>query len=79
MFENISLYAWIGEDELGSGEIGIKQGLVPAGLIPLVAISKPKMDGLKIQMNTQARVYGKKIRLARFVFVEVVDETAAGA
>jgi hypothetical protein len=33
-----SLYAWIGEDEFGSGEIGLKRGLVPAGIIPLVTM-----------------------------------------
>ena len=25
-----ALYAWVGEDEMGSGQIGLKQGVVPA-------------------------------------------------
>lgn len=33
-------FAWVGEDELGSGEVGLKRGYVPAGLIPLVAIER---------------------------------------
>ena len=35
--ETMVLYAWVGEDELGSGEMGIKQAIVPAGNVPLVA------------------------------------------
>ena len=29
--QEMVLHAWVGEDELGSGEFGIKQGIVPAG------------------------------------------------
>jgi hypothetical protein len=29
-------------------------------------------------METQARKYGKKIRLVKFVFAEIVAETTAG-
>jgi hypothetical protein len=75
---SIELFAWVGEDELGSGEIGIKQGHVPAGYIPLVAISRDKMSRLAPHMQIQAMHYGKKIRLCRFVFAEVVDETPSG-
>lgn len=77
--ENVELYAWIGEDELGSGEIGIKQALVPAGRIPLVAIDRAKMEALWPRLDLQARMYGKKIRLCRFRFVDVVRETTEGA
>jgi hypothetical protein len=77
-FEQVELYAWVGEDELGSGVVGIKQGLVPAGCIPLVAIQREKMDRLKPQMEVQAYMYGKRIRLCRFQFIEVVSETNAG-
>lgn len=76
--ETVELYAWIGEDELGSGEIGLKQGTVPAGCIPLVAVDPLKMVRLRGQMEQQARVYGKRIRLCRFSFVEVLIETVNG-
>jgi hypothetical protein len=80
--EDHALYAWVGEDELGSGRIGLKQGLVPAGYIPLVAMDydRHKIDRapLRTAMETQARKYGKKIRLVKFVFAEVVAETTAG-
>ena len=36
--EDLTIVAWVGEDELGSGKIGLKQGHVPAGFIPLVAM-----------------------------------------
>lgn len=77
--ENLELYAWVGEDELGSGEIGLKAGIVPAGCIPLVAIRRDKVEKLKWQMEMQAQTYGKKIRLVRFVSVETVNETQAGS
>lgn len=79
--EHLVLYAWVGEDEHGSGEIGIKQGLVPAGMIPLVSInaSKVNRDLLVQSLNEQARKYGKKIRLCRFKFDGVVKETEHGS
>lgn len=74
----LELFAWVGEDELGSGRVGIKAGLVPAGYIPLVAIDRGDMEKLADQMNRQARAYGKKIRLCRFTFAGVVVATDAG-
>lgn len=38
MSEPLAIYAWVGEDEYGSGKVGIKQGMVPAGIIPLAAM-----------------------------------------
>jgi hypothetical protein len=80
--EDHTLYAWVGEDEFGSGRIGLKQGLVPAGYIPLVTMDydrhKIEPAPLRAAMEAQARTYGKKIRLVKFVFAEVVAETAAG-
>lgn len=76
-YASVELFAWIGEDELGSGEIGLKQAYCPAGYIPLVAVSRAKMEQsyLVDQMNAQAARYGKKIRLARFVFAGSLRET----
>jgi len=79
--EPVSIYAWVGEDELGSGKVGIKQGLTPAGMIiPLAVISYhlDRLAKLKPQMEAQAAKHGKKIRLCRFVMVEVAAETKAG-
>jgi hypothetical protein len=79
--EKHALYAWVGEDELGSGRIGLKQGLVPAGYIPLVAMDYDlhKMERMRPAMEAQAALYGKRIRLVKFTFAEVVLETAAGS
>jgi hypothetical protein len=78
-----SLYAWIGEDEFGSGEIGLKRGLVPAGIIPLVTMDydlhKLERPAVRSQMETQALQYNKKIRLVRFSFAEVITETKYGS
>jgi len=73
----LSIYAWIGEDEHGSGKVGIKQGLVPAGYIPLCAMNYDlhKLARLQPQMQEQARHYGKPIRLVKFQAVEVAAET----
>jgi hypothetical protein len=77
---DVVLYAWVGEDELGNGKIGLKQGLVPAGLIPLVAMSYhlDKLAQLLPQMEAQAAASGKKIRLCKFVATEIAAETRAG-
>jgi hypothetical protein len=74
------LYAWVGEDELGSGKVGLKRGLVPAGMIPLVAMDYDlhKLEPMLSQMEDQATCYGKKIRLMKFVSSEVIVETKAG-
>jgi hypothetical protein len=68
--KKVSLYAWVGEDELGSGEVGY----VPAGCIPLVSIHDFKISREQViqQLQAQANVYGKTIRLCKFEFVEEV-------
>jgi hypothetical protein len=76
---DVELFAWVGEDELGSGQIGIKQGLVPAGLIPIVATSrKVARPDIAAQMHGQAQTSGKRIYLVRFTATEVVMETITG-
>jgi hypothetical protein len=80
--EDHSILAWVGEDEHGSGVIGIKQARVPAGLIPLAAMDydaqKLQRAELILQLEAQAATFGKKIRLVRFRFEAVVDETEHG-
>jgi len=77
-----ALYAWIGEDEKGSGRIGLKQTLMAAGFIPLVTMDydRHKIERAPVReaMEMQSGLYGKKIRLVKFVFAEVVAETEAG-
>jgi hypothetical protein len=69
---SVELFAWIGEDEMGSGEIGLKQAMVPAGVIPMVAVALDKMNRAEFiaGFQQQARIYGKTIRLCRFVYAE---------
>lgn len=77
-----SLIAWVGEDELAeiNGRIGIKIGMVPAGLIPLAAMDYhlDRLDKLKSVMEAQAAAYGKRIYLVRFAFAEILDQTTEG-
>lgn len=73
--DKLVLYAWMGEDEFGSGEIGLKQALCPAGYIPMVSTSYDKIVKYQNQFEEQARKYGKRISLVRFIATEVMRET----
>lgn len=77
---DLELYAWIGQDEFGSGVFGLKQGQVPAGLIPMVVIGKDKekLDKYWFQAERQAKHHGQRIYLVKLAFVEVVQETQHG-
>jgi hypothetical protein len=74
----VELFAYLGEDELGSGDVGLKQARVPAGIIPMVAVRRDKMEKYFEQLEDQARLHGKRIYLCRFELVEVIRETEAG-
>jgi hypothetical protein len=76
----LTLYAWVGEDERGGGKIGLKQGMVPAGFIPLVAMDYDleKLERLAPQMEAMSQQFGKKIRLCKFVMEMVVFQTEGG-
>lgn len=79
----LELFAWVGEDDQAdrskrTGKIGIKQAMCPAGYIPIVAVDRAKVERFAEGMEIQARNYGKKIRLVRFVFAEVITETEKG-
>lgn len=76
--EQLELYAMIGEDEYGSGEIGLKQASAPAGVIPMVALRRDKVEKFWGQYEAQAKQYGKRMYLVRFAFAEVVRATDAG-
>lgn len=68
--EEMYLYAWVGEDELESGEFGLKQAITRAGMVPLVATSLDKVSREYIweQLQQQVNTYGKPIHLCRFKF-----------
>jgi hypothetical protein len=72
--KEVVLYAWVGEDEFGSGEVGLKQAMCPAGCVPMVAVRPSKMDQtyIKDQLQQQANQYGKTIRFCKFVFAEEI-------
>lgn len=76
MTDTPDLFAYVGEDEMGSGEVGLKAGVVPAGVIPLVATRRGKIDRADIRAQLQAQVdeYGKPIRLVRYAPVEELFE-----
>jgi hypothetical protein len=76
--QELEVYAWVGRDEYGSGEFGLKQGSVPAGMIAMVAIDKKKIDKYWDQAEIQAQVFGQRIYLVKLSFVEVVRETRYG-
>lgn len=77
--EGVELFAWVGEDELGSGEIGLKQAVCPAGCIPMVSVKLDRMtqNYIKEQMDKQGKQYGKKIVLCKFKFEAVIEEVGA--
>jgi hypothetical protein len=72
--KGIELFAYLGEDELGSGEIGLKRGRVPAGMIALVALDPSKLTRTELvdQLRLQADRFGKPIAPCRFALAEVV-------
>lgn len=68
------IYGWIGEDEQGSGQVGLKRALTPVGEVPLAAIANhlDRMTAkyLVAQLRRQADDSGMAIRLVRYVAVE---------
>jgi hypothetical protein len=79
----VELWAWVGEDDQEdrskrTGQFGLKQAYVPAGLIPMVSVRRDRMEKYFDQAEAQAARTGKRIRLCRFTFAEVVQETCHG-
>ena len=74
VIDGLELYAYVGEDEHGSGEVGLKAGVARAGVIPLVATKREKLDRdeFREQLQAQADAFGKTIRLVRWAPVEQV-------
>jgi hypothetical protein len=74
----MSLWAWLGEDEHGSGVIVLKQAQSASGLIPIVATRRAKAEKFQPQFEAQAKRYGKRNRFCRFAYAETVRETESG-
>jgi hypothetical protein len=67
----VEILAWVGEDEEGSGVIGMKQVMIPGkGVTNLAATDKPDVwvsrDEIRAGMQAQADMYGKTIYLCRY-------------
>jgi hypothetical protein len=75
---DVELFAILGEDEFGSGEIGLKQALAPAGVVAMVATRRDKVEQFWAQYEAQARRFGKRISLVRFVGIEILRVTENG-
>lgn len=79
MSEPLTALAWIGEDELGSGEIGIKRVILEGQPMALVLLETQrnvvgKLTDPMLQSGLQdmANHYGKPLRLVRLQVVEEV-------
>lgn len=74
----MEMFAYIGMEEIASRpqRVGIKQGLVPAGMIPLVVMdfdrAKLMREDVVKQLQAQANASGQSIRLARFMYIDDV-------
>lgn len=77
--ETFECYAWIGEDEFGSGVVGIKGAYVAAGYVPLVSIDRYKLETEDIveQMQAVVNSSGKPRLLVRLVMIEEVKSVRA--
>jgi len=73
--DGLTIYAWVGLDEWGSGKIGIKQALTRAGYVPLVAMDYdlPKLQALRNQVEEQARFFGVTIALVKLTLSAVME------
>jgi len=73
--KELVLYAWVGPNDAFDAKDdkwGLKQGIVPAGIIPLVAVDCEKVERQWPQMAGLAKATGKVRYLARFEFAGVV-------
>lgn len=73
--EDQQVFAWMGDDEFRRQGVGLKQAVVPAGLVPLVSVRQDKLARPEIrqQLQEQANAYNTTIKLVRFVGVEVLE------
>ena len=72
------LYAWMGMDELGSGQVGIKQGIVPAGPFRWFPSTRPRSRNTSPNYRLKPCAMGRKLYLVRYTVEEVVLMTDEG-
>jgi hypothetical protein len=78
--QEMVLYAWVGADDAidapRTEEFGLKQGVVPAGTIPLVACKEEKVisQDLINQMMVLVQLTGIPRQLVKFTFEKVILE-----
>ena len=72
----MKLYAWIGEDEENTEDIGIKMANGPKGPFPLISsdISKIDTEFIHSMLKTQATLFGRPITLVSFEVKEKIKE-----
>ena len=73
---SVEVLAWIGEDELGSGVVGMKQTMTPKGISCLAAVDPGKWvqhPHVFRTMQAQADAYNKHLYLCRYRFVQVEE------
>ena len=67
----MKLYAWVGEDELGNGIVGLKQYLDHGVPVPFVVIEAHLDRATRLDvvaaLQEQANDYGVTIRLVEFI------------
>jgi hypothetical protein len=75
----LHLFAWVGLDEHGNGEVGIKRAYVNNQLMPLVfvegqdaAVAWLNSEALRVGLQGMANTYGIPLRLVRFTEVQEI-------
>lgn len=78
--QEMVLYAWVGADDAidqpRTEEFGLKQGVVPAGTIALVACKEEKVNNQNLidQMMILMQLTGIPRQLVKFKFEKVIIE-----
>lgn len=78
--QEMVLYAWVGADDAidapRTEEFGLKQGVVPAGTIALVACKEEKVNNQNLidQMMILMQLTGIPRQLVKFKFEKVILE-----
>ena len=75
--QGMTLYAWVGRDELGSGEIGIKRVGTRDGCLALCVFSRKKLESEPVlaAMAAMSEEFGNKLLLAEFRLQAIADPT----
>ena len=73
----LKLLAWIGEDEYGSGDVGLKQVMTKNGVTATAGVDKEDSwiisENLKTAMEMQSVMFGKTLYLVRYKLEEIVE------